>query len=87
MSASSHRLTASALGSTITSIRDARVSKHRATLARQFTASRVLDRLHETTDLTLSLRAAAEDIEQYNDADEALSLLRRARALIRRAGQ
>lgn len=87
MSASSHRLTASALGSTITSIRDGRVARARATIARQFIASQAIDQLADTHERVAALRAAAETTEQYNDADEALSLLRRARALIRRAGQ
>ena len=81
------RTTISDLAGTVVAIGDGRVARARATLARQLVASQVIDRLAETTELALSLRAAAETTAQYNDADEALSYLRRARALIRRAGQ
>lgn len=87
MSASSLRLNSSDLGNHIVAIGDGRVARARATLARQIVASQTIDRLAETTEHALNLRAAAETTAQYNDADEALSLLRRARALIRRAGQ
>lgn len=87
MSASSLRLNSSDLGNHIVAIGDGRVARARATIARQFIASQAIDLLADTHERVASLRAAAETTAQYNDADEALSLLRRARALIRRAGQ